>query len=124
MCLGEMTRYDPRTELPLYRMRDLLAGQQPQEGSLSRAVRAKDRDSLAVEDLEIEGFHNAAQLQALARHGTHSGSPSPQPHPDILFTGRFGRRPGLFEFAQPGLCRLITGCHCVTTSRILLHVMH
>ncbi len=42
---------DPRAEFPAPGVRDLLAGQQPQEVRLPRPVRAEYRNPLPVEDL-------------------------------------------------------------------------
>jgi hypothetical protein len=42
---------------------DVLPAQQAQEVGLAAAVRAQDRQALAVEDLEVERRHEAGQLE-------------------------------------------------------------
>ena len=70
--LREVARHDPGAELPLPRVRHVVAGEQPQEVGLAGAVGAEDGDPLAVEDLQVEGFHQPGELESLAGDGPHA----------------------------------------------------
>ncbi len=109
--LREVARDDPRAELPLPRVRHLVAGQQAQEVRLPGAVGAEDGDAFAVEDLQREGLHQAGELQSFAGDGPHAGAAALEPHPDVLLARRLRGRSGLLELAQPGLGGAVAGGH-------------
>src|SRR3546814_2397151 len=77
-------------------------GEQAQEVRLARSVRAEDGDALAVPDLEVEGPHQAGELQRLADHRALAGAAAGEPHRDLLLARLLGRRTRLLELREPG----------------------
>lgn len=122
--LREVAGHHARPELPVPGVRHVVAGQQPQEVRLAGAVGAEDGDPFAVEDLQVEGFHQAGEFQLPAGDGADAGAAALQAHPDVLLARRLGRRPGLLELAQPGLGGAVAGRHVVTVLRGLAQRQH
>src|SRR4051794_28693155 len=92
--LGEEPRDDARPEPPVAGVGHVLAGQQPQEVRLPRAVGTQDADPVAVPDLEVERLHQAGELQLLGHDGPYAGAPAPQQ--------RLERQPLLLTARQRG----------------------
>ncbi len=78
---------------------------------LSGTVSAENGDSLAERKVQVEWLGQTDQLKALARHGTFAGTTAPQAHRYFLLRGPRLRRPLFLETGEPGLCRLVSGCH-------------
>ncbi len=89
---------------------------------LARAVRAEDRDAFAVEDLQVEGLHQARQLKSLAGDGPYAGATALDAHGDVLLARRLGRRARLLELAQAGLGGGVAGRQLVADGGRLTEV--
>lgn len=70
---------------------------------LARAVGTEDGDAFAVEDLQVEGFHQPRQLKSLAGDGPYAGAAALDAHGDVLLARRLRGRSRLLELAQAGL---------------------
>ncbi len=122
--LGEEPGDDARAEPPLAGVRHRLAGEQPQEVRLARAVGPQDADPVAVPDLEVERLHQAGELQLLGDDRPHAGAPAAQPHRHLLLRRPLRRRPGRLELRQPGLHRVVAVGHVRRVGRLLLQGAH
>ncbi len=76
---------------------------------LAGAVGAEHGDPLAVVDLQVEGLHQAGELQLLQRDGPHTRTAALEPHADRLLARRLLRPAGLLELLQPGLRGRVAG---------------
>ena len=97
-------------------------GQQPQEVGLPGPVAAEDGHPLAVPDLEVEGTHQAGQLELFTDHRALAGPASLEAHLHLLLAWLLGRRTRLLELPQPGLRRLVAAGHVGVVGSLLLQL--
>ena len=80
-----------------------VAGEEPQEVALARAVGAEDGDPLAEPDLDVERVGQPGQLQPLDREGAAAGAATAEADGDALLLDPLGRRGSFVEVAEAAL---------------------
>ena len=91
---------------------------------LARPVGAEDGHALAVPDLEVEGLHQAGELEVGADDGALAGATALEPHRHLLLARLLDRRTGLLELLQPRLGGAVLRRHAVVVLRLDLEPQH
>src|SRR6202035_4762096 len=102
-------------------VRDLLAGEEPEEMALASAVVAEHRDPFAERHLEIERPDQTGDRELIARHHANAGATPTQADADVLPAWSLSWWAGLLEFAESRDRRLKTARHGVAHRRLDAH---